>query len=157
MKNITEYIEIKNILEDIDNIDNKYYVLKKSNNEYNIYFDKHVLNRKHRHFDWDGTNNISDKLIISKVENNFNKIIDKYNSNKLHYCKDGKEAFLLTTQNKLNIIGFIYKLDKNSEKYDICIKTVMYNDDFIPKNNSTYRTIKILVESIDNIIIIKDE
>lgn len=33
----------------------------------------------------------------------------------------------------------------------------MYNDDFIPKNNSTYRTIKILVESIDNIIIIKDE
>lgn len=163
MKSITEYIDKQNIIELFEelNVENKdLYELKLETPEFNLYFHKHLLKRKSRHFEWNGQNYISDKKIIKLIEQTYKKIIDKYNSNKLKYSQDGKEAFVIIDKKSIDqlcIIGFICDLDKETAKYEICLKTVMYNDNFKFKNDKNFKTLPIIFESITNLIIVNNE
>ena len=163
MKSITEYIDKQNIIELFEelNVDNKdLYVLKLETSEFNLYFHKHLLKRKSRHFEWDGQNYISEKRIYKLINKTYKQIIDKYNSNKLKYSPNDKEGFVVIDKKSidhLNIIGFICDLDKETAKYEICLKTVMYKDEFFPKNSDGYKTLPIIYEQFNNLIIIYNE
>jgi hypothetical protein len=152
MKTINDLVNeniFNSIIEELNVDDKSLYKLVKETDNYNIYFHKHFYLRKNRHSTWDNQNYISDKSVLQLIDKVYNKIIDKYNSNKLKYSKDGRESFLIFDKTKfehLAIVGFICDLDKETEKYEICIKTAMYKDDFLPKNTNEFKTIPIILE-----------
>lgn len=152
MNDLHTFINIQQFLEELDNNDKSYFVLYKQTDEYDLYFDKHLFKRQNRHFEWDGSTKITSSSVIKDFNKAYSQIINKYQSNKLSYSKTGKEAFLITNKlTNLNIVGFIYKLNTNG-KYDICLKSVMNNDKFYPKNGNGFKTIQILLESKFNLI-----
>lgn len=164
MKNLTEFINeeyIKNIIfEELKVDDKELYELVLETDDYNLYFHKHLFKQKTRHSSWNGQNYISNKKIISNLQKAYQKIVDKYNSNKLKYSSNGKEGFVIIDNksiDKLCIVGFISDLDKETLKYEICLKTVIYKNDFKLKNNNEFKTIPIILEHINKLIVIYNE
>lgn len=163
MKSIENFInenKIKEIFEELKTDDNSNYILKLERPEYNLYFHKHFLKRKSRHSEWDGQNYINDKSVIKLIEKSYKQIISKYNGNKLKYSKDGKEGFVVIDKHNIDnlcIVGFICDLDKHTAKYEICLKTTMYNDDFKAKDIDGFKTLPIIIENLGFIIVEKDE
>lgn len=164
MKKLEEFVNeeyIKNlILEELKVDDKELYKLILETDDYNLYFHKHLLKQKSRHSSWNGQNYINDKKIIKIFQQAYSKIEDKYKSNKLHYSLNGKEGFVIIDKksiDKLCIVGFICDLDKETVKYEICLKTVIYKEDFKAKNDDEYKTIPIILEHIENLIVIENE
>ena len=169
MIDIKDYIlkeEIRKILEELNTDDNSLYILKKKTDKYNLYFHKHYSKQRDRHHGWNNERFISDKETFRIFDKAYNKIIDKYNSRQLVYSKNDKEAFAIIDKSridKLCIVGFINLLDKNTGKYEICLKTCIYKfgkDEFLLKNNKEYHTVPVILEQLKeefNLILVYNE
>lgn len=139
--------ELSIIFEDIDKDDKQYFSLIETTNDYNIYLDNHVYSRLNLHTQ--ETGNIGDKISISSIKSAvkraYKSIDSLFSGNRLTANKSGKNAFLIKDEKhfeKLNIIGWVYKLN-NDGKYDICIKTVMSKDNFKISDKDNKQTIAI--------------
>lgn len=165
MKNFKDYIFISNVLEELESNDKRFFKLKEETEDYNLYFDIHSINRSFRHYEFNGYKSfiIKDNQIIKSFKKAYNKILAIYSSNKLQYSHNSNQAFVIIDKSykpdNLIIVGFIYGIDKQTAKYDICIKTVMYNDNFKCKNTSTIKTVPAIIESLSskNLIIIEND
>ena len=166
MRSYKLFILSKYLEEALKNKDLNFYVEAENTKDYILYFDKHLLKRKSRNYEWSGLNSdlISTNKILKSFHKAYNKIIALYNSNKLEYSKTSNQAFAIidkTYDDDLVIIGFIYDMDTKTLKYDICLKTVIFKNDFKCKNNSLTKIIPILIKEtfneIQHLIIVENE
>ena len=166
MRNYNIYLLAKLLNEELNSKDLKFYNKIESTNDYTLYIDKHLSKRKTRNYEWSGSNSdiITNNKILKSFHKAYSKILALYSSNKLKFSDNSSQAFAIIDKSyydDLVIIGFIYGVDKNTGDYDICLKTVIFKNDFKCKNNTSTKTLPVIIKEsfkeIENIIIVEND
>lgn len=166
MRNYNIYLLAKLLNEELNSKDLKFYNKIESTNDYTLYIDKHLSKRKTRNYEWRGSNSdiITNNKILKSFHKAYSKILALYSSNKLEFSNNSSQAFAIIDKSyydDLVIIGFIYGVDKNTGNYDICLKTVIFKNDFKCKNNTNTKTLPVIIKEsfkeIENIIIVEND